>query len=475
MTFWIAVIALTVLALAILLFPLLRNTGKVVSRAEHDIAVYRAQLAELESEAERGVISRTQLENARLEIERRILAAGAESTTESPAQIRDKRPLALIATIAVLVPAIAVAGYLVLGVPGMPDLPFAERASEPAASGLAGGANITEMVETLARRLEEQGSTDPQGWQLLGRSYALLGRYGEAAKAYARAHELNPGDVDVTVAYGESLVFAEGGTIPDQALTLFRDAAKAHPDHPGVRYYLALAKAQSGDVEGALDDWVALAADTPADAGWRGELELQIRHAAGQLDRDVAALLPPSWTADAPATQDAPSATAGNGPGPTAEDIEAAAQMSANERQEMVRGMVAGLAARLEDNPADPAGWQRLIRAYQVLGETGKAREALEKAVRHNPGNADLQVLYAQTLMQGAGPGPVPEAAVTALDRALDVAPDHRQGLWLRGLAAESAGETDRAAALWRRLLDQLPADSADYETVAQRLRQLGN
>lgn len=480
MTFWIVAAALTVLALAILLAPLLRSAGNAATRADHDLAVYRAQLDELESEVERGVISESQAESARVEIQRRMLAAGGDSRPERGREGAGGRPAALTGAIAVLVPVTAVLAYLALGAPGTPDLPFADRQRVVAEAGPSGeafgpdaGADIKQMVETLARRLEEQGSTDARGWQLLGRSYAILRRYDDAAKAYARAHELSPDDVEIAIAYGETLIFAEGGAISEQALAVFNKAAEISPGHPGARYYLALAKAQDGDVAGALDDWVALAADTPADAGWRGELERQIRHAADQLDRDVAALLPPSWD-QAQMAENAQPSPRPDAPGPTAEDVESAAQMSAGERRQMIQGMVSGLAARLADDPADPAGWQRLIRAYRVLGESDKARAAIRTAARHNPGDADIQVLYAQGLMQDSGPGAVPDAAVTALDRALEVAPDHRQGLWLRGLAAESAGETDRAAALWRRLLGQLPEGSADYQAVERRLQSLG-
>ena len=50
--------------------------------------------------------------------------------------------------------------------------------------------------------------------------------------------------------------------------------------------------------------------------------------------------------------------------------------MSAADRQTMIRTMVQRLADRLQENPDDLSGWQRLARAYEVLGETEKAKDA---------------------------------------------------------------------------------------------------
>src|SRR5437016_6265582 len=62
--------------------------------------------------------------------------------------------------------------------------------------------------------------------------------------------------------------------------------------------------------------------------------------------------------------------------GADADDVVAAAELSPEERTEMVRGMVERLAARLKDTPDDLQGWLRLGRAYEVLKEPEKAADA---------------------------------------------------------------------------------------------------
>ena len=84
----------------------------------------------------------------------------------------------------------------------------------------------------------------------------------------------------------------------------------------------------------------------------------------------------------------APPPAAATAPQPSAEQMAAVQAMAPNDQQAMIRNMVDGLEARLKTSPADLAGWQRLIRARMVLGETDKAQRALanaEKALASNP------------------------------------------------------------------------------------------
>ena len=73
--------------------------------------------------------------------------------------------------------------------------------------------------------------------------------------------------------------------------------------------------------------------------------------------------------------------------GPNASDVASAASLTDKERNDMIEGMVAGLAARLEENPDDPDGWIMLIRSYSVLGSSEKARNAYETALEQFSGN----------------------------------------------------------------------------------------
>jgi len=135
------------------------------------------------------------------------------------------------------------------------------------------------------------------------------------------------------------------------------------------RFYLALGDAQDGKASEAVAAWAKLAGEAPRDAPW---LPL-VRKRMVETARAAGIALPE-------AAQPAPQSTPSAGGAPSAADIEAVQAMSPAERQAMIHSMVERLAARLDANPDDAEGWQRLARAYAVLGETQKAEAAAARA-----------------------------------------------------------------------------------------------
>src|SRR5450631_4372125 len=81
-----------------------------------------------------------------------------------------------------------------------------------------------------------------------------------------------------------------------------------------------------------------------------------------------------------PTAPAAPMAPAAAAPGPSAADIKAAEQMKPDEQNQMIRGMMARLADKLKQDGSDVAGWERLLRAYIVLGDRDKAQAAAADA-----------------------------------------------------------------------------------------------
>jgi len=395
--FWVAAAVLTAVTLALLLVPLVRRRdGAAPDRSDYDLSVYRDQLAEVDRDLERGVLGADQADAARLEIKRRILAAGADTESGVHNAPSKQAHRAIVAVIAVAVPAFAVAVYLDLGSPSTPDLPFAERPATPgrSAPAMAGSGASAGSMDDAITRLQQRLESDPgnvEGWMLLGRSCMTMERPAEAAEAFRRAVDGGAGPV-ASALFAEALVAAHGGGVTEEAAQAFEAALADNPLNPKARYYLAMARAQRGDLQGALDGWVDLVALSPTDAPWLELVRGHIARAAAELGVDLASLqpsaearvlasqVPRTMPTQQPAPPVARAPAAGTAPGPTRADMEAAAQMSASEQSEMIRGMVERLAARLEDEPDDRDGWLRLARAYEVLGEAEKAAEAREKA-----------------------------------------------------------------------------------------------
>jgi len=361
--FWVLAAALTMAALAPLGRALLRASRETPARPAYDLAVYRDQLAEIDRERALGTLGDGEAEAVRREVQRRILQA-AEPSRPVPIPAR---PLGasgaarVVAALVSAVPAGSLALYLGFGSPDVPSLPLAQRAEE-----VAQLRESERLAAELREHLEAQTEDDPRGWGILGRTYMGLGRYIQAAYAFRRAVVAGGDGADLHATLGEALVASSDGTVTPEARASFERALARAPAQPRARYYLALARAQGGYAEEALEAWVRLARETPEEVPWRGRLIARIALTAESLDLDPGAL----DTVPRPATV----------PGPV--EAEAFGQMSEAEREVFVRGMVERLAARLEAEPDDLDGWLRLARARLVLGERREAMAALREAGR---------------------------------------------------------------------------------------------
>jgi cytochrome c-type biogenesis protein CcmH len=483
MLFWIVAAAMTAAVTALVLMPLLRGRQAVGSpvgtRASYDMEVYRDQLAELERDLARGVIDDRQAQAARTEIGRRMLAvaderkderkreaATAASGTAGTVPSRSSRAIAL--ALCVVIPAGALAVYLPTGSPNLPGQPFASRETDQ-----DGGPppQVMQAIAKLEQHLKDEPN-DLQGWLLMGQTYTRMGRFDDSVEAYRHAVGISQGkDPGILSSYAEAMTAANRGMVPEEAARTFEAVLQADPKDPRSRYYLALARGQAGDMRGALDRWVELAAESPADAPWLPTVRQRITDTAGQLGLDVTSVMPqplPPSQVNEPATGGAPA------PGPTREQVAGAADMTPEQRNQMIRGMVDNLAARLRDNPTDADGWLRLGRAYNVLGEQDKSIEALESGTKAAPGRVDVLMAYADALMTASGDDDAPPApAIAVLRNVLALQPDNPQALWFLGLDAARTANTSEASQLWRKLLTRLKPGTPEYDEVQSRLDRL--
>ncbi len=248
-----------------------------------------------------------------------------------------------------------------------------EEAAAPANSiANAAADRAGSMEDMLAALLESvrRNPDDHQAWFRLGFAYRNNRQFADAERAFRRAGELAPRNADYLAYLGEVLLLIAGDTPPPEATTLFRRVLEIQPGNPQARYYLATIRDIGGDHRGAVDDLIALLRDAPPGAPWEPQVREAVTAIAGANDIDIAARLPP------PRAPPESTATAGI-PGPTREQMEAARAISPGEQDEMVKGMVDRLAARLRQNPRDAEGWIRLMRSRMVLNDPRAAGEAL--------------------------------------------------------------------------------------------------
>jgi len=252
--FALAAAVLVAIALAFLLIPLLRRApAEGVSTDAVNVSVYRDQLAELESDVRRGVISEVQSVQARLEIERRLAEdLGASSMPQTAA--RPSRGLAI--ALAVAVPVVAIGFYAWLGKPVALD---PETRLGMTAEQAAGRKKMQDMTAKLAARLKEKPE-DPVGWAMLGRAYRMTGKLPDAARAYGRSLMLKDDDPEVLVEYAETLGMAQGGRFEGEPLAAARRALALDPKSEKALALLGTVAFEARDFAGAIEYWQRLLA-----------------------------------------------------------------------------------------------------------------------------------------------------------------------------------------------------------------------
>ena len=458
MLFWILAAALTAVVVLIIVPPLFkasRADAGAPTRGAYDLEVYRDQLAELERDRTRGLITDAQVGAAKAEIARRMLALSDETKAAPQTGVNRTKLVAALLTVAIPLGALAV--YLPLGRPDLPALPLASRdlAAEQAQDGPP--PQVMEAVQKLKTHLEANPN-DAQAWALMGQTYARIGRYEQAADALKRASDLQPDDLNAKAAYAEMSTAANGGTLTEESKRVFQAMLVKDPKDARARFFLALGRLQAGDARGALDGWVALVAETPADAPWLPVVQARIKEAAGILKLDVASVMPKPL----PPEQGHPDVGGQSGGQSGAQN---------GDQQKMIRDMVEQLAVKMQDRPDDVDGWLKLARSYSVLTEHDKAIAAAKHAVDRAPQRLDARIAYVDALLaQAPEDGAIPAEAIKALREVVALDPANKEALWLLGLDAANSGRRDEAAELWNRLLAQMDPKDPDRDTVRQRI-----
>ncbi len=452
-------------ALVLLLRPFFRSHKRAVSRASYDLEVYREQLKELHFDNTRGLISDQDHEAAQTEIERRILVAGGARDLEN--HTPEKKTWGqwkILLLMIVAVPLFAASLYQTLGSPQLKDEPLAARGLD---NQNVGQGEFDQAIEGLVARLKENPN-EVEGWILLARTYAFVGRFGDAVSAYREAIALSPQDNDLVTAMGEAIVFSREGMVTPAARRQFEDVLASDPSHQIARYYLGLAHAQTGARENAFAIWSELALDADPGEPWVPQLQKQLAELSEELGRMVPEV------ANAGALENKPESTSSAGSsGPTAADIEAAGAMSDGDRADMIQSMVERLANRLEANPEDPEGWKRLGNARRVLGELPAAVKAYGRALSITPTDIIALIAQAEISMEIMASGIVPPIAENNYRKVRELDANHLEALWYLGLAASQKGLQEDAKEYWQILLDKLPENSNDARAVQKQLDEL--
>lgn len=375
-TFWIAAAGMALAVLAVLWAALRSGTTEALAEGGEDQRVYRHQLQEIDRDRTRGLIAGDEADRLRAEVARRLLEADRAPKPPAGNPVAG-RGLA----VAALVLAMLAAGlvYNRIGAPGYPDLPLSDRlamaeetynarptqdAAEAAAPKAEPPADVDptylEMMDKLRAAVAAR-PTDVQGLTLLASNEAALGNYAAARKAQQGlvAALGDKASAQDHAALAEAMIMAADGLITKEAEAELVATLKLDPGHGPARYYSGLMFAQTGRPDRTFALWQPLLDQSAPDDPWVAPIRAQLPGVA-----DAAGV-----NYELPA-----------GPGPTAADVAAAGEMSAEDRQTMIAGMVEQLAARLQADGGPVEDWAKLVTSLAVLGDASRSAETLATA-----------------------------------------------------------------------------------------------
>lgn len=239
-------------ALVLLLLPMRRRAASAeISRKQLNAAIYRDEFAELERDRAEGALSQADYDQAKAELQRRLLEDSAAPVGAVAAPASSKLSLALL----LVFPITAALLYMVLGNPAAINPPLPERRFT--------ADQIEEMVAGLAARLEREPDNQ-QGWVMLARSYKAMGRLGEAANAYERAGSLVEGNAGLLLDYADTQASVSG--FNDKVRLLIDKALKLEPTHPLGLWLRGTAAYDAKQYGKALADWETLLKQLPPDS-----------------------------------------------------------------------------------------------------------------------------------------------------------------------------------------------------------------
>lgn len=383
--FWLVAAAITAAVGATLVRALTRAGTDLRAAAEFDIRVYRDQLAEIDRDLARGTLAADEGARLKAEVSRRLL--DADRALQAGSAPVGRGGLGVAMALVVVAVAGALWAYTQLGVPGYPDLPLAARmemskellaarpnqadaeAAAPKAESPPVDADFAGLMDKLRAAVAERPD-DQRGLELLASNEARLGNLVAAHKAMAQlvAVKGDAATAEDHAALAELMVMAAGGTVSPEAEAELKTALQMDPNNGTARYYSGVLMAQVGRYDLTFRLWAPLLENGPPDAPWVDPIRSQIEDIAWRAGEKYT--LPPT------------------GPGPDAAAVAAAGDMTPEERQAMIEGMVGRLDDRLKTEGGTPEEWARLLNALVQLGRTEDAQAAFDRARKALEGDA---------------------------------------------------------------------------------------
>lgn len=415
----------------------------------------------LDQDHQSGRIGETDYAATCLDIDRRLLALsqqtpdtpntpGTGDTGDTRPALRQSGRLAIGLLLALPVGAAVI--YASLGRPDLADNPLVNRTAEIASRTQMITATKQDLAQNLANAQAATVASpdDVESWLTLAEAAAAVNDSATEIRALRTARQLTNDDPAVLSLLAEALSRAADGQVTVPARALIDTVLATDPADPRALFLWGLSAFQDGAYADAISRWQTLLSISTPDAPWLPIVRRNIQQAAEAGD-----ILLESEN------------------GPDADSLAAAADMSAQDRDAMILSMVEALRDRLRTTPDDTEGWQRLARAYGVLGDAEAAFDALARAAASAPQDHALTYQLLEKTIGVEMSAEQLRMAQTALDRLTADAAEAPQYLFFTGHLARLSGAPAKARTAWTKLLDSLPADSDMAATLAAEIAKL--
>jgi len=458
--FWFVAFVLALACAAFIARPIIFGAAAAPGTSD-DETILQQRLDSIERDLESGLIDESAAEEARREAHDsyKESLSRADACEQTASGVSRHGRLAAVLYLGAA-PLAAVLIYINIGTPQFLNAQAPPQRVDPIA--------VRAAMEKELAELEARAAVAPDDfdvWMTLGRAYLIAGRASDAVRALSKAVTINDKIAGAHLAYGEALVMLANGAVTMDAREAFQRTLEIAPDEPAARYYLAKARYQLGATEKAVRAWAGLLNDAPPDAPWFASVAVEMKGAAAEAGIALEAIgLSEETTRRLAAVErgDAETTDLEAMRGPLEEQVATIAAMPEGQQQQMIEGMVAGLAERLAREPDDPDGWRMLARSYAVLDRPADSANAWRELLKRVGGGPEDWRAFAAALLEQRpdGDNSVSSELESALKKLRSFDSADRLALYHLGYAARAKDDNEAALALWSQLRETLAPDA---------------
>lgn len=347
MVFWIITALLTAIAMGFVCYPLLLRNVSSRSEADSEQTLYKARLSEIDKDVELGRLDEISAQAARADEARRLIKS-TENTRPLKVSSTNK---VLVILAALFLPLSSLPFYLSVGSPqeALPTSAAENTDNEP---------SIEELVAVAEKRLASNPD-DTNGWKVIAPVYMRMGRFDDAINAYENVLRVEGESPEFLLKLADAHIEKNQGQVNETAQQLVSRILELDKENAAARFYTGIIALQSDKPDETMRIWQAMLDEAQGDEEWVPIIQGRIAELKSLENTQV----------PLPALDE--------------ETLEAAQDMSTEDRLEMIGQMVSNLSERLQENPNNKQGWQRLITSYMVLNRKEDAQIALANAQKH--------------------------------------------------------------------------------------------